>query len=78
MHTVTIYTTPSCVFCRMSKDFFKANGIEYTELNVATDVEARNAMIQKSGQLGVPVTDIDGKLTIGFDKARFSELLGIR
>lgn len=78
MHTVKIYTTPSCVFCRMSKDFFKANNVEYKEMDVATDVEARNEMIQKSGQFGVPVIDIDGNLVIGFDKPRLSELLGIR
>lgn len=78
MHTVKIYTTPSCVFCRMSKDFFKANNVEYKELDVATDVEARNEMIQKSGQFGVPVIDIDGNLVIGFDKPRLAELLGIR
>lgn len=78
MRTVKIYTTPSCVFCRMSKDFFKANNVEYKELDVATDIEARNEMIQKSGQFGVPVIDIDGNLVIGFDKPRLSELLGIR
>ncbi len=78
MHTVKIYTTPSCVFCRMSKEFFKANNVEYQELNVATDVTARNEMIQKSGQFGVPVIDIDGNLVIGFDKPRLSQLLGVR
>lgn len=78
MHIVKIYTTPSCVFCRMSKEFFKANNIEYQELNVATDVAARNEMIQKSGQFGVPVIDIDGNLVIGFDKPQLAQLLGIR
>jgi glutaredoxin len=59
----------------MSKDFFKANNVAYEELNVATDIQARDEMIQKSGQFGVPVTDIDGQLVIGFDQRRFRELL---
>lgn len=76
--SVKIYTTPSCAFCRMVKDFFKANSVQYEELNVATDAGARDEMIRKSGQFGVPVTDIDGKLVIGFDRSRFTELLGLK
>ena len=76
--SIKIYTTPSCVFCKMTKEFFAANKVEYQELDVAADVKAREEMISKSGQFGVPVTDIDGQLVIGFDRARLSELLGIR
>ena len=76
--SVKIYTTPSCVYCRMSKDFFQQNSIQYQELNVATDAVARDEMIKKSGQFGVPVIDIDGELVIGFDRARLSELLGVK
>ena len=76
-HTVKIYTTPSCVYCRMTKDFFAANNIHYQELDVARDIEARNEMISKSGQFGVPVIEIDGKFVIGFDRQRLAELLGI-
>lgn len=75
--SVKIYTTPSCVYCRMSKDFFQKNNIEYQELNVAFDAVAREEMIKKSGQFGVPVIDIDGQLVIGFDRARLAELLHI-
>ncbi len=75
---VKIYTTPSCVFCKMTKEFFNANGVEFEELDVASDAQAREAMIRKSGQFGVPVTDIGGQLVIGFDRPRLSELLGIR
>ena len=78
MPSVKIYTTPNCVFCRMSKEFFKANNIQYQELDVARDIPAREYMIQKSGQFGVPVIEIDGNLVIGFDKSRLSELLGVR
>ncbi len=75
---VKIYTTPSCVYCRMTKEFFAANSIAYRELNVATNAQAREEMIKKSGQFGVPVTDVDGQLTVGFDQARLTELLGIK
>lgn len=75
MANVTIYTTPSCVFCKMAKAFFSANNVQYTEKDVAIDLEARKAMVEKSGQLGVPVIDIDGAITVGFDKDRLSELL---
>lgn len=78
MNSVTIYTTPTCVYCKMTKEFFKQNNVEYAEKNVAVDAHARDEMIQKSGQMGVPVIDVDGKLVIGFDKPRLSELLSIK
>lgn len=78
MKNVTIYTTPSCVYCKMTKEFFKENNVQYSEKNVAEDTVAREEMIKKSNQMGVPVTDIDGELTVGFDKERLSGLLGIK
>ena len=78
MSNVIIYTTPSCVYCKMAKEFFKENGVEYKEFNVAVDDKSRDEMVQKSGQLGVPVIDIDGKIVVGFDKPRLSELLNIK
>lgn len=77
MKTVTIYTTPTCVYCKMSKEFFREKNIQYEEKNVAEDAAARDLMVQKSGQLGVPVIDIDGEIVVGFDKPRLSELLGV-
>lgn len=77
MKTVTIYTTPTCVYCKMSKEFFREKNIQYEEKNVAEDAAARDIMVQKSGQLGVPVIDIDGEIVVGFDKPRLSELLGV-
>jgi len=74
---VTIYSTPTCHFCQMSKEFFKANNIPYTEYNVATDLEKRQEMIKKSGQMGVPVIFIGDDLVVGFDKERLSSLLGV-
>lgn len=78
MAKVTIYTTPTCVYCKMTKEFFKENKVEYSEKNVAEDAAAREEMIQKSGQMGVPVVDVDGQYVVGFDKAKLSELLGIK
>ncbi len=77
MKKVNIYSTPTCTYCNMAKDFFKEKGVEYTEFNVATDMEKRKEMVEKSGQMGVPVIDIEGAITVGFDKAVISEALGI-
>ncbi len=74
---VEIYTTPSCVYCKMTKDFFQKNNVVYTEHNVATDAAKRQEMIEKTGQMGVPVILIDGEVVVGFDQSRLSELLGI-
>lgn len=75
---VKIYTTPTCAFCHATKEFFREHNIEFKEVNVATDDKAREEMIQKSGQLGVPVIDVGGQLVIGFNRAKLSELLGIQ
>ncbi|KKR70567.1 MAG: Glutaredoxin-like protein, YruB-family [Candidatus Nomurabacteria bacterium GW2011_GWB1_40_7] len=77
MKNVTIYSTPTCHFCHMAKDFFTANSIPFTEYNVASDLEKRKEMIEKSGQMGVPVIVIDGELTVGFDKPRIVGLLAL-
>ncbi len=77
MKNVTIYSTPTCHYCHMAKDFFKEKNILFTEYNVLTDLEKRQEMIDKSEQLGVPVISIDGKIMIGFDQAEISSLLGI-
>jgi len=77
MQNVTIYSTPTCHFCHMAKDFFKANNIVYTEYNVASNLEKRKEMVEKSGQMGVPVIIIGDELMVGFDKPKISKLLGI-
>lgn len=74
---VTIYTTPSCVYCKMAKAYFEQNKVKYEEKNVAVDEAAREDMVKKSGQLGVPVIDVGGKIVVGFDKRRLSELLSL-
>ncbi len=74
---VTIYSTPSCHFCVMAKDFFKEKGVAYTEYNVGVDLDKRKEMVDKSGQMGVPVIDIEGDIIVGFDEQRISSLLGL-
>lgn len=78
MPKVTIYTTPSCVYCKMTKAFFKENNVVYEEKDVSTDTVARDEMVAKSNQMGVPVIDIDGQILVGFDKAGLSKLLNIK
>lgn len=75
MKTVTIYSTPTCHFCQMTKEYLAEHNIPFTEHNVANDLEKRQEMIDKSGQMGVPVVLIDDELIVGFDKRRFDELL---
>lgn len=77
MKKVTIYSTPACTYCKMAKEFFKEKGVEYTEHDVASDLEARKEMVEKSEQMGVPVIDIDGQIIVGFDKETFIKALGL-
>lgn len=75
--TVTIYSTPTCHFCSLAKDFLKEKGITYTEYDVAHDLEKRQEMIQKSGQMGVPVISIGDEIVVGFDRDRLVSALGL-
>lgn len=78
MSKITIYTTPSCVYCKMTKAFFKEHNVTYEERDVSSDASARDEMIGKSNQMAVPVVDIDGQIIVGFDKEALSELLHIK
>ena len=75
--TVKIYTTPSCVYCKMAKEYFKKNSIGYEEFNVAEDIKAREEMIQKSHQFGVPVIEIGNQIIVGFDRPIINKALGL-
>ena len=77
MKEVTIYSTQTCVYCNMAKSFFKSNGVAYTEHNVATDMERRKEMIDKTGQMGVPVIDVGGEIVVGFDEPKLRSTLEI-
>ncbi len=78
MKEVTIYSTPTCHYCHMAKEFFKEKGVAYTEHDVAGDMEQRKIMMEKSGQLGVPVIQIGDELIIGFNKPVIVDLLGLK
>ena len=73
---IKVYTTDSCPWCDKVKNYLKSQNLEYTELNVQDDMEAREEMIKKSRQMGVPVLDIDDNIIIGFDKPAILKALG--
>ncbi|MDQ3075837.1 MAG: glutaredoxin family protein [bacterium] len=77
MQNVTIYSTPSCHFCHMAKDFFKEKNVVFTDYDVAADTDKRKEMIDKSGQMGVPVIQIGDNLIVGFNKPVIVQLLGL-
>ncbi|MDH7600622.1 MAG: glutaredoxin domain-containing protein [Armatimonadota bacterium] len=72
---VIVYSTPTCPYCIQVKEYLKSKNIPFTDYNVATDIEARNAMVQKSGQLGVPVIEVDGEIVVGFNRSKLDQLL---
>ncbi|WP_167619724.1 glutaredoxin domain-containing protein [Maribellus sediminis] len=74
---VVVYTTPTCSWCTTVKRHLDANEVRYREINVAADAKAAEAMVKKSGQQGVPQTEINGQIVVGFDKTRINSLLGI-
>ena len=78
MKKVTIYSTPTCPYCKMAKEFLTEKGIEFTNIDVSTDPKSAQEMIEKSGQMGVPVLDIEGEIIIGYDRERIASLLGIK
>ena len=75
---VTVYSTPTCPFCLRAKQYLKDNNIQFTEHDVGANPDKAQEMISKSGQMGVPVIDIDGKIVIGFDKDKIKSELGIQ
>lgn len=77
MAKIRIFSTPTCPYCVTLKEFLKEKGFEFEDINVAADVKAREEMIQKSQQMGVPVIEIDGQIVIGFDRKKIVELLKI-
>jgi len=72
---IKIYSTPWCVYCKMAKDFLKENKIKFEEINVQENHEAAHEMIERSGQTGVPVIEIDGKILIGFKREEIKKIL---
>ena len=72
---VKVYSTPTCPYCKMAKAFLTEKGVKFEDINVAEDEAARNAMIEKSGQMGVPVIEIGDKIMVGFDQKAMEKAL---
>lgn len=77
MKKVIIYSTPTCIYCRMAKDFLTEKNIPFTDYDLTKDVAMRDEVIKKTGQMAVPVIEVDGEVMVGFDKEQLSKLLGI-
>ncbi len=77
MKNVKVYSTPTCSFCIRLKKFLDDNGVNYENIDVTESDSALDQMQEVSGQMGVPVVDIEGEIIVGFDKDRISELLGL-
>ena len=77
MKNVTIYSTPTCHFCHAAKDFFKENNVEFQDFDVSVDPAKRQEVVEKSGQMGVPVIFVDNEMVIGFNRPKLTELLGL-
>ena len=75
---IKVYSTPTCPYCVTLKNFLKEKGFEFEDIDVAQDQKARDEMIQKSGQMGVPVVEIDGQMVVGFDREKIEKLLKIK
>lgn len=76
-HTILIYSTPTCPWCHKTKEYLKSKNIPFTDYNVADDQARAEEMVQKSGQMGVPVIDIDGQIIVGFDLPKINAALGL-
>ena len=74
-HKVKVYSTSTCPWCHKAKEFLKEKGIKFADINVGLNQKAANEMIEKSGQMGVPVIDVDGKIIVGFDKEELEKSL---
>jgi len=72
---IVIYSTPHCPYCHMAKDYLDSRGLVFEEKNVAIDQEAAEEMVNKSGQMGVPVIDINGQIIVGFDRGAIDKLI---
>ncbi|MDI3297960.1 MAG: Uxx-star family glutaredoxin-like (seleno)protein [Bacillota bacterium] len=75
---VLVYTTPSCPYCRATKRFLAERKVPYREIDVSKSPAAAREVVRKSGQMGVPVIDVNGQIIVGFDRARLVRALGLR
>lgn len=74
---IKVYSTPTCPYCHTLKEFLKERGFEFEDIDVSADEKERDDMIERSGQMGVPVVDIDGTIIVGFSREKICKLLNI-
>jgi glutaredoxin 3 len=75
---VIVFSTPNCPFCNMAKRYLRERGIKFRDVDVSRDAAAARDMVRRSGQQGVPVIDINGKIVVGFDRPKIDRLLGLK
>jgi glutaredoxin-like YruB-family protein len=75
---VIVYSTPTCSWCNTLKSYLRKNGIRFVDIDVSRDQRAAEELVRRTGQQGVPQTDIDGQIVVGFDKAKIDLLLGLK
>jgi len=78
MPKVKVFSTPTCAYCVTLKEYLKENNVSFEDIDVSQDQEALNEMVEKSGQMGVPVVEIDKDIIVGFDKEKINQLLSIK
>jgi len=78
MPKVKVFSTPSCPYCDLLKQFLKDKGVEFEAIDVSQDEESQNYIMEKTGKIAVPVTEIDGQIVVSFDKAKIMELLNLK
>jgi glutaredoxin-like YruB-family protein len=74
---VIVFSTPTCTYCTAAKKYFREKGIKFKDVDVSRDMAAARDMVRRSGQQGVPVIDIGGKIVVGFDRTKINKYLGI-
>ncbi len=74
---VIVFSTPTCTYCNMAKKYFREKGVKFKDVDVSRDMAAARDMVRRSGQQGVPVIDIGGKIVVGFDRPKIDKYLGI-
>ncbi len=75
---VIVFSTPTCTYCNMAKQYFRQKNIRFTDVDVSRDMAAARDMLRRSGQAGVPVIDIGGKIVVGFNRPKIDQLLGLK
>lgn len=76
-HRVLVFTTPTCPWCNRAKQYLRQRNVRFREVDVSRDASAARDLVRRTGQMGVPVVEIDGRPIVGFDKPRIDTLLGL-